>query len=76
MGESGTAKNLLPTLPKDITVMLKTGTMDGVKCYAGYFVDRQGTLMSFAVFANNYDCSSKQATEALNKILQKMATSY
>lgn len=76
VGESGTAKNLLPTLPKDITVMLKTGTMDGVKCYAGYFVGRQGTLMSFAVFANNYDCSSKQATEALNKILQKMATSY
>ena len=35
-GESGTAKNLLPNLPDGIVVHVKTGTMDGVKAYAGY----------------------------------------
>lgn len=76
VGQSGTAKNMLPSLPKDITVMVKTGTMDGVKAYAGYIIARSGQMLSFAIMANDFECSSQAAAEMMNKILLKLATTY
>ena len=76
VGQSGTAKNMLPSLPKDITVLVKTGTMDGVKSYAGYIITRNGQMLSFAIMANDYECNSQTAGDLLNKILLKLATSY
>ena len=75
-GQSGTAKNMLPSLPKDITVYIKTGTLDGVKSYAGYITTRGGETLAFAIMANDFDCSAKEAAEKLNKILLKIATAY
>ena len=76
VGQNGTAKNLLPSLPKDIKVYLKTGTMDGVKSYAGYIVTRRGETLAFALVANDYSCTSKEAGDKLNRILLKIATMY
>ena len=75
-GQNGTAKNLLPSLPKDITVHVKTGSMDGVKSYAGYITTRGGETLAFAIMANDYTCTAKEAADKLNKILLKIATSY
>lgn len=75
-GESGTAKNLLPELPEGITVRVKTGTMDGIKSYAGYIITGGGELLAFAIVANNYDCSGREAGTQLTSILQKIAVSY
>ena len=55
-GENGTAKNLLPGLPAGITVHVKTGTMDGVKAYAGYVDAANGDRLAFAIICNGYDC--------------------
>lgn len=76
VGESGTARNMLPTLPLGITVRVKTGTMDGVKAYAGYIQARNGDLLCYAIVSNNHDCSSKAVGDKLNKILLKIATLY
>ena len=76
VGESGTAKNMLPTLPKDITIYIKTGTMDGVKSYAGYIATAAGETLAFSIMANDFTCSGKEAGDKLNKILLKIATSY
>ena len=35
-GESGTVKNMLTGLPSNVTVRMKTGSMTGVRAYAGY----------------------------------------
>ena len=74
-GESGTAKNLLPALPQGVEVYVKTGSMEGVKSYAGYIVTG-GELLAFALACNGYDCSGRQAGELLTRILQSIASAY
>ena len=76
VGESGTAKNLLPNLPNGITVRVKTGTMDGVKAYAGYVITPRGETLTFCIISNGHDCSPQEAASRLNKILYKIATLY
>lgn len=74
-GESGTAKHLLPSLPQGVSIDLKTGSMDGVKSYAGY-VTTGGTRLAFAIVSNNHECSPREATEMLERILSAIATNY
>ncbi len=76
VGESGTAKNMLPGLPMGITVRVKTGSMDGVKSYAGYVLTPHGQKLAFAIVSNGHDCSDKAVAEKLDKILYKIATMY
>ena len=76
VGESGTAKNLLPSLPEGVSVQLKTGSMEGVKSYAGYVTTGGGEVLAFAIIANNFDGSSREAGVLLTQILQKIATAY
>ena len=76
VGESGTAKNLLPNLPTGITVHVKTGTMDGVKAYAGYVVTSRGETLAFSIISNGHDCTSEEVAAKLNRILYKIATLY
>ena len=74
-GESGTARHLLSTLPDGVTVHVKTGTMEGVKSYAGYITTGSDRL-AFAIVSNGYDCSSREAGDLLTRILQTIATAY
>lgn len=76
VGESGTAKNLIPNLPTGITVHVKTGTMEGVKAYAGYVITSRGETLAFSIISNGHDCSSQEVATKLNKILYKIATLY
>ena len=76
VGENGTAKNLLPNLPDGIVVNVKTGTMDGVKAYAGYVRASNGQTLAFTIVSNGHDCSPQEAAAKLNKILYKIATIY
>lgn len=74
VGESGTAKNLLPNLPANIAMKIKSGTMEGVKSYAGYITNSKGDLLCFAIIANNFTCAASQVQPHLEKIMMQMAT--
>ncbi len=76
VGENGTAKNLLPNLPAGISVRVKTGTMDGVKAYAGYIDAANGDRLAFTIISNGHEVSSNAVAEKLNKILQKVVSIY
>lgn len=73
VGESGTVKNLLPQLPSNVVVKMKTGTMDGVKSFAGYVTTAKGELLSFAVISNNFDGYGRDMSRRLESILYKIA---
>lgn len=73
-GETGSAKNI--KVPSDVTVRIKTGTINGVKAYAGYIDAANGDRLAFAIISNGHDCSSSVAAEKLNKILLKIASLY
>lgn len=76
VGQNGTARNMLPNLPENISISIKTGTMKGVKAYAGYITARNGNLLSFAIIANNFSCSETVVKEKMDNILFKIATLY
>ena len=71
-GKSGTAKNILPHLGTSAHIFLKTGTLDGVRAYAGYVKKDDGNTYSFAVIINNHECSTAQVNEKMNRILAKL----
>ncbi|MBQ3581153.1 MAG: D-alanyl-D-alanine carboxypeptidase/D-alanyl-D-alanine-endopeptidase [Bacteroidales bacterium] len=74
VGESGTAKNMLPKLPANVAMKIKSGSMDGVKSYAGYITTAKGELLCFSIIANNFTCSPSQVQAQLEKIMMQMAT--
>ena len=57
-------------------VHVKTGTMDGVKAYAGYVIAANGQTLAFTIVCNGHDCSQQEVAAKLNKILYKIATIY
>ncbi|MBQ9418120.1 MAG: D-alanyl-D-alanine carboxypeptidase/D-alanyl-D-alanine-endopeptidase [Bacteroidales bacterium] len=72
-GESGTARRLLPSLPKGVSVYVKTGTMEGVKAYAGYVQTAGGETYAFSIISNGHECTSRVVAEKLERILQQIA---
>lgn len=76
VGESGTAKNLVTSLPAGVSMRVKTGTMDGVKAYAGYIDAANGDRLAFAIIVGGYDATPRVVTDRLGKILSQMATLY
>lgn len=76
VGESGTAKNLLTTLPAGVSVRVKTGTMEGLKAYAGYIDAANGDRLAFTIISNGHEASSAVVAEKLGRILQKIISIY
>ena len=72
-GENGTVKNMLMDLPSGTKVRVKTGSMTGVRAYAGYVVKPSGEKYSFAIIANDYECTGPQMRAKLEKIISKIA---
>jgi D-alanyl-D-alanine carboxypeptidase/D-alanyl-D-alanine-endopeptidase (penicillin-binding protein 4) len=72
-GENGTVKNMLMDLPSGTKVRVKTGSMTGVRAYAGYVVKPSGEKYSFAIIANDYECAGPQMRAKLEKIISKIA---
>ena len=72
-GADGTVKGLLPNLPKNITMRVKSGTMDGVKAYAGYVTTVNGDLLCFSVISNGHTCNGNEAARILERILYQIA---
>ena len=72
-GESGTAKNLVPNLPHGIRIHIKTGSMEGVRAYAGYVTAADGDKMAFSIISNGHECTNSAVAEKMNRVLQKIA---
>ncbi len=72
-GENGTVKNILTKLPSNTKVRVKTGTMTGVRNFAGYIVRPNGEKYCFAIIANNFEFTGAQMRQKLEKIIYKIA---
>lgn len=71
--ESGTARNMLKDIPKNIDVALKSGTLDNVKAYAGYITNEQKEILCFCIISNNHTCNNTEIKTKMEKILQPIA---
>lgn len=75
-GKSGTARNMLTSLPQGITMYVKSGTMEGVKAYCGYVTTSRGEQLCYCVMSNNHTCTSAVVTKKLERILNQIALLY
>jgi len=66
-GESGTLRSLLANTNAKGRIKGKSGSMDGVRAYAGTINTKKGENLAFSVIVNNYNISNS----ALKKILEK-----
>lgn len=69
-GKDGTMRNFMADTRLKGRLALKTGSMSGVQCYAGYKIDENGKPTHIVVFmANSFFCSRADLRTALRKLL-------
>lgn len=69
-GKTGTVKNLLKGTRLAGRLALKSGSINGVHCYAGYKLDSKGTpTHAITIMVNNFFCSRDKVRQAITKWL-------
>lgn len=71
-GKSGTLKNSFSHQKLAGNMKAKSGTMSGVRNYAGYITNSQGETIAFCVMLNNYD--SNRRTAIMNRLEELMVS--
>lgn len=71
VGKEGSVRNFLKGSSLQGKARLKSGSMTGVRSYAGY-IDKDGKRYAVAVFSNNYSCSLRQMTKGLEQLLLQL----
>ncbi|MEA5457591.1 D-alanyl-D-alanine carboxypeptidase/D-alanyl-D-alanine-endopeptidase [Arcicella sp. LKC2W] len=69
VGVSGTVANLGKKSKAVGNVHAKSGSIDGVKAYSGYFTARNGEMMCFSMMLNKYNSDFGSATKELEKLM-------
>ena len=74
-GTDGTLKNVLSNEPRQLRsrIHCKSGSMSGVRCYAGYVETDGGELLSFAILVNNFDCPMREIQPKVEEFLKQLA---
>lgn len=72
VGQEGTVKNLLAKSPLSGQLALKSGSMNGVHCYAGYKIDNKGVpTHAVVILVNDFHCSRSHVRNAIESFLLK-----
>jgi D-alanyl-D-alanine carboxypeptidase/D-alanyl-D-alanine-endopeptidase (penicillin-binding protein 4) len=71
-GIDGTLKNFLKGSNLEGKIALKTGSLSGVQCYAGYKLDSDGTpTHTVVIMANNFFCKRAELRKEIENLLIK-----
>jgi D-alanyl-D-alanine carboxypeptidase/D-alanyl-D-alanine-endopeptidase (penicillin-binding protein 4) len=71
-GDRGTFSTLLRSSPHKKRLHAKSGSMGGVRCYAGYVENPRGTII-FAIFINNFNYKISDIQPKIEKFLALLA---
>ena len=69
-GETGTLRRMFKTSDNHGQIFAKTGTLNGVKCLAGYIKTRSGKILTFSLLINGYKGSVDQVKSKMEYILE------
>ena len=69
VGVSGTVSNLGKKTRAVGNIRAKSGSIDGVRAYAGYFTAKNGEMMCFSMMLNKYNSDFGSATKELEKLM-------
>ena len=73
VGESGTVRNLAKNTPAAGNIRAKSGTLTGVRAFAGYFTTTNGEQMCFSMMVNRYTTGPGQARATTAQLERLMA---
>lgn len=68
-GKIGTVKYFLSDTRLAGEVRLKSGSMDGVRCYAGYVNENGLPRYAFAIMINHFSCRPEDAIKAIEDLM-------
>ncbi len=68
-GKDGTVRNFLARKPLAGTLRLKSGSMGGVLCYAGYYTEGSRTY-AVVLMSNHHTCRNATVRELFGKVLR------
>ncbi len=71
-GESGTLKSVFKHNDLKNRVFGKSGSMEGVLGYCGYFIGKQGNYNAFCYIANNYIIETKLVRKQMDSTLTQL----
>lgn len=69
-GQSGTLKKMFLGSDSYGQIFAKTGTLNKVKCLAGYIKTYSGRMLAFSLLVNNYSGSVDQVKARMEQLLQ------
>lgn len=72
-GKSGTVSELCKGAAGEGRVYAKSGTMTGIKSYAGYINTLSGKKLAFAFVVNGYSCSQSTVKQQMEILLNQLA---
>ena len=73
-GQTGTIKNLCKGQPGEGKVHAKSGSIEGIKAYAGYVDSKSGHQIAFTIIANDYPTSGSAMAKKMEPFLNSLAT--
>ncbi len=68
-GKSGSLSNMFRKSSAYNNLRAKSGTLTGVKAYAGYTTTKSGKLIAFAIIVNNFNLSSYKTKKKMEELL-------
>ena len=68
-GVSGSVKRMLRASRLEGQIFMKSGSMDRVRCYAGYVMNNGSPKYAFAILVNHYTGDSKEAIKAIETLM-------
>jgi len=68
-GQSGAMKSMGKGTPIEGRLFCKTGHINGIRAYSGYFKNKSGKWICIALIVNNYTSSSKEIHDAIERLL-------
>ena len=72
-GLTGTLEGMFKNSIAEGNIRAKSGTIDGVKAYAGYITTKLGREVAFSMMVNNFSCSSREAKAKLEYLMEALA---
>ncbi len=72
LGQDGTMKNIAKNKPWAKNFSVKSGTVEKVKAFAGYFTNKNGELMAFSIMANQFEGRESAMSRELTKLFEDM----
>ncbi|MBC7389272.1 MAG: D-alanyl-D-alanine carboxypeptidase, partial [Opitutaceae bacterium] len=69
-GTNGTLERFCDGANTTGRVFAKSGSMERIKCYAGYVKDKQGNLNPFAILVNNHDVPNREIVKLIEGLME------